>query len=123
MHLVAFSQHLLSYKIIVDADDDDDDDDDDEFEDDMSIDSDTSAESMDTLEFVAHHTYDYGSYIYNGFEDPEINWDSPPLKIADMSEAQCLADFVSAKITCSCCRIVCGQRCNSTLTATTIISN
>jgi hypothetical protein len=32
-HLVAFSQHLLSYKIIVDAADDDDDD---EFEDDMS---------------------------------------------------------------------------------------
>jgi hypothetical protein len=61
---------LLSYKIIVDADDDDNDD---EFEDDMSIDSDTSAESMDTLEFVAHHTYDYGSYIYNCFEDPEIN--------------------------------------------------
>jgi hypothetical protein len=81
---------LLSYKIIVDADDDDDDD---EFEDDMSIDSDTSAESMDTLEFVARHTYDYGSYIYNRFEDPEINWDSPPLKIADMSEAQCLAEF------------------------------
>jgi hypothetical protein len=49
---------LLSYKIIVDAAADDDD----EFEDDMSIDSDTSAESIDTLEFVVRHTYDYGSY-------------------------------------------------------------
>jgi hypothetical protein len=59
----------------------------------MSIDSDTSTESMDTLEFEVHHTYDYGSYIYNHFKDPEINWDSPPFKIANMSEAQCLAKF------------------------------
>jgi hypothetical protein len=89
---VELSYRLLLYKIAV-GDDDDDDDDDDH----MSVnssDSDLSSESsVDTVEFVLKKTSDYGKMVYSRFEDPNINWDSPPLLISNVSDSNCVSEL------------------------------
>jgi hypothetical protein len=93
---VELSYRLLLYKIAVGDDDDDDDDDH------MSVnssDSDSSSESsVDTVEFVLKKTSDYGKMIYSRFEDPNINWDSPPLLISDVSDSDCVSELRFRKV-------------------------
>jgi hypothetical protein len=97
---VEFSYRLLLYKITVDNTDDEEDDNDDH----MSINSDSSdlsESSCNTLarvcisetQFVFRKTRDYGLFIYKHFEDPNIQWDTPPPLISDMSESECINKF------------------------------
>jgi hypothetical protein len=87
---------LLLFKLAV-GDDDEDDEDDDH----MSIrssDSDSSQSSVDTVEHVLRQTFEYGKMIYSQFEDTNIDWDSRPPLIADMSECDCINDLRFRKI-------------------------
>jgi hypothetical protein len=70
------------YKIYVDDSDDEDDS--------MTSSSDSSD---DTVEFVARYTQAYGSFIYQHFEDPNIQWQLHPKVIADMSPTECVNEF------------------------------
>jgi hypothetical protein len=92
---IELSYCLLLFKIAVGDDDEDDDDDH------MSVSSsdlDSSQSSADTVEHVLRQTFDFGNMIYTRFEDPNIDWDSRPPLISDVSDCDCINDLRFRKI-------------------------
>jgi DDE superfamily endonuclease len=86
-----------------DDDDDDDDEDEDDGEDDdaddewsgwsdWDTDDDSLVESADTVDMMLELTMSYGTYITRQLET-DIDFDKPPLRVAHLSEVECVDDF------------------------------
>ena len=76
------------------ASSDDDDDDDDEADDEWSdwSDDDSSVESANAVDMMLELTMDYGNYITRQLLT-DVDFNKPPLRVADLSEVDCLDDF------------------------------
>lgn len=66
------------------------------FDSDGSVDSfasDVSEESDDLVDMIVEGTIEYAKFVYQPIIDEDIDFEAPPLRIADLDESKCISDF------------------------------